>query len=68
MDKGKGIINGLVISLLITFVGLMVILMPHLYGIWLVLVESVLGLWLFVMVWFLIIFRRFNKQVSKKGS
>jgi len=68
MDKGNKIIKGLAITLLITFVGLMVIISPLLSGFWLVLVDSVLGLWSLLIVWFLVIFRKFDKETSKKGS
>jgi len=68
MDKGSKIIKGLMIALLITFIGLMVISIPNLTGFWLILVEGILGLWSILTLWFLISFRKFEKQESKKGS
>jgi len=68
MDKGSKIISRLIIALVITLFGIGCVLVPYLNNVFTWIAEIVILSWILISLWFLIIFKKFNKNQKEKGS
>lgn len=68
MNKTNKYIYGAAIAMLLTFIGALCLITPNIHGFWNWLMEVVLVGWCLVVIIFLTLFRKFNKEEIKKGS
>ena len=68
MDKGSKIVSRLATALVITLFGVGCILVPHLNNFFTWTAEIVIVCWILILLWFIVIFKKFNKEQKEKGS
>ncbi len=66
MNKSNKLILRITTALLLTFSVLAIMLIPHL-NLWLWIAEGIIGCWILLLLFFVVTFKRFNKE-QKKGS
>jgi predicted tellurium resistance membrane protein TerC len=68
MKRDNKIIIGIAIALLLTFMSFGISLIPYLNTFWNWLMEGIIIIWVLIILWFIISFKKFQKEQKKKGS